>query len=208
VHKPWDTQGIDGVVKFLRKFWNLAAPRPPKGETEPPAVSEDPATDNELKIVHKTIKKVTEDIERLSFNTAISAFMICLNELTPLLGRGAGGEATTGLKRGVLDPLVRLLAPFAPHITEEIWQNILGHETSVHLAGFPTWEEKYVVEDTYDYPVSINGKTRAKITLPLSLSKEEVEKAVLAHDAVTKWLDGGPVKKVIVVPGRIVNVVV
>jgi len=203
VHKPWDTHGIDGVVKFLRKFWRLfyAPPGPLKGETNAapkPTIRDEPATETELKILHKAIKKVTQDIERLSFNTAVSAFMIATNELQSLKCN----------KRSVLEPLVILLAPFAPHITEQLWQVVLGNKGSVHHEDFPNHEEQYVTEDSFEYPISVNGKVRTKIELSLSLSNEEVEKAVIQNDTIAKWLNGGPPKNVIVVHGRIVNVVV
>lgn len=191
VHKPWDTHGIDGVVKFLRKFWRLFYAK------DGLAVSDAEANEAELRILHKAIKKVTEDIERLSFNTAVSAFMIATNELQSLKCN----------KRSVLEQFVKLLAPFAPHITEQLWHD-LGNQDSVHLQPFPDYDEQYVVEDTYEYPISVNGKVRTKINLSLSLSNEEVEQAVLENDVIDQWLNGGQPKKVIVVPGRIVNVVV
>ncbi len=196
--KPWDTNGIDGVSKFLRKYWNLFWTRGGNGHSEISEVfniSDAQATPAELKTLHKTIKKVGEDIETFSFNTAVSAFMICLNEL--------------GLcnKRAIVEPLTVLLAPFAPHITEEAW-SLMGHTTSVFDARMPRFEEKYLVEDSFEYPVSINGKTRFKKTLPLGIPGAEVEKAVLEDEHAVKWLEGKTPKKVIVVPGKIVNIVV
>jgi len=150
----------------------------------------------ELKVLHKTIKKAEEDIERFSFNTSISTFMICVNELTDLKCN----------KRDILAPLAIVLSPYAPHISEELWK-LLGNAESVTKAAFPQWNEEYLVEDSYEYPVSVNGKTRFKITLPLTHSKEEIEKQVLGSEEMTKYLTGAP-KKVIVVPGRIVNIVI
>ena len=188
--KPWDTNGIDGVHKFLRRFWRLFFDRDGKL-----IVSDEVPTPAELKTLHKTIKKVGEDIENFSFNTSVSAFMICLNELGPCN------------KRAILEPLVVLLAPFAPHIAEELWES-LGHTTSVCDAAFPAYEEQYLVEESIEYPVSFNGKMRYKKALPAGLSPKEVEAAVLADPAAEKYLDGKTPKKVIVVPGKIVNVVI
>ncbi len=189
--KPWDTNGIDGVHKFLRRFWRLFFDRDGKlivtDETPSPA---------ELKTLHKTIRKVTEDIENFSFNTSVSAFMICLNEL-------AGAKCA---KRAVLEPLVVLIAPFAPHIAEEIWEK-LGHTGSVCNARFPEFDERHLAEASVEYPVSFNGKVRFKKNLPASLTPKEVEAAVLADPTTGKYLDGKSPRKVIVVPGKIVNIV-
>ena len=188
--KPWDTNGIDGVHKFLRRFWRLFYNR--DGEY---VVSGEAPTAAELKSLHKTIKKVGEDIEHFSFNTSISAFMICLNEL--------GGCN----KRAILEPLIVLIAPFAPHIAEELWES-LGHTTSVCDASFPEYDEKYLVEDSIEYPISFNGKMRYKKVLPAGLTPKQVEEAVVSDPAAAKYLDGKTPKKVIVVPGKIVNVVI
>lgn len=188
--KPWDTNGIDGVHKFLRRFWRLFYNR--DGEY---VVSDEAPTAAELKSLHKTIKKVGEDIENFSFNTSISAFMICLNEL--------GGCN----KRAILEPLIVLIAPFAPHIAEELWES-LGHTTSVCDASFPEYDEKYLVEDSIEYPISFNGKMRYKKVLPAGLTPKQVEEAVVSDPAAAKYLDGKTPKKVIVVPGKIVNVVI
>lgn len=188
--KPWDTNGIDGVHKFLRRFWRLFYNR--DGEY---VVSDEAPTAAELKSLHKTIKKVGEDIEHFSFNTSISAFMICLNEL--------GGCN----KRAILEPLIVLIAPFAPHIAEELWES-LGHTTSVCDASFPEYDEKYLVEDSIEYPISFNGKMRYKKVLPAGLTPKQVEEAVVSDPAAAKYLDGKTPKKVIVVPGKIVNVVI
>jgi len=190
--KPWSTDGIEGVAKFLRKFWNLF-----HNEQDEFYVSDAQPAEEELKILHRTLKKVSEDIETLSFNTSVSAFMVCTNELTGLKCN----------KADILQPLVIALSPFAPHIAEELWAK-LGHVESITRAGFPQVEEKYLVENSYEYPISVNGKVRAKLEFPLDLPKEEVEQKVLANDTVQKWMQGKVPKKVIVVPGRIVNVVV
>ncbi len=190
-HKPWDTNGIDGVHKFLKKFWRLFHP---DGEFN---VSDEEPDEKELKILHATIKKVTNDIETFNYNTAISSFMICVNDLTALKCN----------KRKVLEPLTVLLSPFAPHITEELWHK-LGNEDYVYNAEFPSYDEKYLKEDSYEYPVSFNGKMRFKINLPLDMSREEMEKAVLSHEKAQKWLAGKQPKKVIIVPKKIINVVV
>ena len=189
--KPWDTNGIDGVNRFLRKFWNLYW----RGD-QWLVTDEEPSADA-LKSIHKLIKKVTGDIENFSYNTSVSAFMICVNELTAMKCRS----------RVVLEPLVILLAPFAPHIAEELWHR-LGHDTSVTVAPWPEYDEKYLVEDSVKYPVSFNGKVRYTLTLPASATKEEVEAAALADPSAAKWLDGKTVRKTIVVPGKIVNIVV
>jgi leucyl-tRNA synthetase len=191
-HKPWDTKGIEGVSRFLKKLWRLYL-----DENDKLIVTDDKATDAELKVIHKTIKKVQNDIERFSFNTGVSAFMICVNELADLKCH----------KREVLDPLLVLLAPYAPHIAEELWE-LTGHEGGISYVPNPEYDEKYLAEDTFAYPVSFNGKMRFKLELPVDMSKEEIEvKAIEAEDA-RKWIEGKTVRKVIVVPNRIINVVV
>ena len=189
--KPWDTNGIDGVHRFLKKLWALFY-----GNQDALQVTEGEPTPEELKSLHKLIKKVTYDIEHFSYNTSISAFMICVNEL--------GGLKCT--KRAILEPLVIVLAPFAPHIAEELWHE-LGHETTVCDAQWPAYEEKYLVENTANYAISFNGKVRFNLTLPADMSKEEVEKTALAHEYSAKWLEGKQIRKVIVVPKKIVNIV-
>lgn len=189
--KPWDTNGIDGVHRFLKKLWALFY-----GNQDALQVTEDEPTPDELKSLHKLIKKVTYDIEHFSYNTSISAFMICVNEL--------GGLKCT--KRVILEPLVIVLAPFAPHIAEELWHE-LGHETTVCDAQWPAYEEKYLIENTANYAISFNGKVRFNLALPADMSKEEVEKAALAHEYSAKWLEGKQIRKVIVVPKKIVNIV-
>lgn len=190
--KPWDTNGIDGVHRFLRRLWSLYFP----AGSDNLAVTDTPATKEELKSLHKLIKKVTQDVEQFSFNTSVAAFMICLNEL----------QAAKTTSREVLEPLLVLLAPFAPHIAEELW-HALGHATTVVDAQWPEWVESYLVEDSIKYPVSFNGKTRFTIELPRTASQDEIREAVLRADEAQKWLDGKTPKKVIIVPGRIINIV-
>ncbi|TAJ12971.1 leucine--tRNA ligase [Marinilabiliaceae bacterium JC017] len=190
--KPWDTNGIDGVHKFLRKAWRLFHDRENNIN-----ISEDKATPEELKALHTAIKKITENIERFSFNTCVSAFMICVNELTDLKCN----------KREILEALVTLLAPFAPHIAEELWHQ-LGHTTTVCDAPWPKWEAACLVESTITYPVSFNGKMRFKLDLPADMNKADIEKAVMENEASQKWLEGKTVKKVIIVPKKIINIVV
>ena len=188
--KPWDTNGIDGVHKFLRRLWGLFYDR--FGEYK---LTDEKATAAELKTLHKTIKKVREDIENFSFNTSIAAFMICLNEL---------GDCP---KREIVEPLVVLIAPFAPHIAEELWHT-LGHTTSVCDAKYPEVCAEYLVENSHEYPVSINGKMRFKKEFPLDMSNDEITAAVLADPAAQKWTEGRAPKKVIVVKGKIINIVI
>ena len=188
--KPWDTNGIDGVHRFLKKLWNLYW----AGDNV--KVTDEAASKDELKSLHKLIKKVTADIENFSFNTSVSAFMICVNELTSL--------ATN--KREILKPLLILLSPYAPHIAEELWHAI-GEEGSVVTAEWPELNETYLVEDNFTYPVSFNGKTRFMLSLPATLTPQEVEAAVLSAPEAEKWLEGKTPRKVIVVPKRIVNIV-
>lgn len=189
--KPWNTSGIDGVYKFLRKFWNLM--HNAEGNV---AMSEEEPTKEELKVLHKTLKKVEQDIDNFSFNTSVSEFMICINELTSLKCR----------KRAVIEPLVIALSPFAPHIAEELWEK-LGHTDTVLNATYPKVEEKYLIESTFEYPISINGKVRAKMNMALDMPKEDIQKLVMASEVVQKWTEGKAPKKVIIVPGKIVNVV-
>jgi leucyl-tRNA synthetase len=191
-HKPWDTKGIEGVFRFIRKLWRLFHDN--EGNF---MVTDEAPTAEELKILHRTIKKVREDIERFSFNTAVSTYMICVNELADLGCR----------KKNILEPLALLVAPYAPHIAEELWL-LLGHKGSLAHEDFPEWDEKHLIEDTFLYPVSFNGKLRFKIEFPLDTSKEDIEKAVLEAEEAQRWLEGKPPKKVIVVLNRIINVVV
>ncbi len=191
--KPWNTDGIEGVSRFLKKCWNLFS----IDESDKAQVSDAAPSAKELKAIHKTIKKVSEDIERLSFNTCVSAFMECVNELNSLKSKN----------KTVLRDLTLLMAPFAPFITEEFWQS-LGESGSVHLASFPTYNPEYIKESTKTYPVQINGKVRAKIELPVDLKREDAEAIILAHQKVVKWVEGKNIRKFIFVPGKIINIVV
>ena len=188
--KPWDTNGIDGVHRFLKKLWSLFY------TGDELAVTNTGATAEELKTLHKTIKKITYDIENFSFNTSVSAFMICVNELAQQKCH----------KHLILEPLLILLAPFAPHVTEELWQT-LGHTTSICDATFPLCDETHLVETTVKYPISFNGKVRFILELAADMSKEDVEKIALANEQTAKFLEGKQPKKIIVVPGKIVNIV-
>jgi len=188
--KPWKTSGISGVFSFLKKLWKLYHPT---GEF---SVSDEEPTKDELKTLHKTIKKVEEDIDNFSFNTSVSTFMIAVNELT----------AQKCNKRAILEPLAIIVEPYAPHIAEELW-NKLGNSNSVSVADFPIFEAKHLVESSKEYPISFNGKMRFKLELPLDMSKEDIEAAVMAHEKTQAQLQGRAPKKIIVVPGKIVNVV-
>ena len=188
--KPWNTAGISGVHSFLKKTWRLYHPQ------EAFSVSDDVPSADALKTLHQTIKKVTEDIENFSFNTCISAFMICVNELS----------SQKCNQRAILEPLAVLLSPFAVHLAEELWER-LGHTTSVSTAPYPVFEEKYLVESTKNYPVSFNGKMRFTRELSLDLSPKEIEEIILADEQTQKQLQGRTPKKVIVVPGKIINIV-
>lgn len=193
LHKPWNTQGIDGVAKFMKKFWRLFF------TDEGQAVMTDDAPDkDELKILHKTIKKVQEDVERLSFNTCVSAFMICVNELTDKKCH----------KKAILKELTIIMSAFAPHTTEELWQNVLKQEGSIVHASFPQVNEEYLVESSFEYPVSINGKMRAKVELPNGIDQAAAQEQVLAMEVVQKWTEGKDIRRFIFVPGRIINIVV
>ncbi|GHT09796.1 hypothetical protein FACS189432_07190 [Bacteroidia bacterium] len=189
--KPWDTNGIDGVSRFLRKLWNLFF------KDDAFTVSDEQPTADELKSIHKLIKKIGQDIENFSFNTSVSAFMICVNELTTLKCN----------KRTVLSDLTIVLSPFAPHIAEELWHR-LGNTTTVCDAHFPDYNEEYLKENSIKYTVSFNGKARFTLDFAAGTSSEEVEKAVLANETSQKWLEGKTPKKVIVVPNKIVNIVI
>ena len=190
--KPWDTQGIEGVYRFIRKFWRLYT-----DENNEFSFSDEPATKEELKSLHKLIKKEEDDIERISFNTVVSAFMICVNELTDLKCN----------KRAILEPLAIMISPYAPHIAEELWHQ-MGHNDSVVMQQFPKFIESYVVENNFTYPVSINGKKRFDLELPITLSPAEIEKIVVATPEAAKWTEGKSIKKVIVVPKKIINIVI
>ncbi len=189
--KPWDTKGIDGVNRFLRKLWKMFFNR--EGAL---CVTDEKPSAAELKSLHKLIKKVGDDIEAFSFNTSVSAFMIALNELNDLKSHN----------KEILENILVLLSPFAPHITEELW-SILGHEQSISYAKFPEYVEAYTIENSFEYPVSFNGKMRFKLELSKSLSPKEVEEIVRANENTAKYLGGNPIKKVIVVPSKIINIV-
>jgi leucyl-tRNA synthetase len=190
--KPWDTKGIEGVYRFLKKLWRLFF-----DEVKGSVWNDEAATEAELKILHRTIRKIEEDTERFSFNTAVSAFMICVNELTDLKCH----------KKQVLEPLIILLTPFAPHISEELWNN-MGNASSVLDQSFPRWEEKYIRETSKAYPIAINGKTRTELTLALDATQQQVEELVLQDQVVQKWLEGKTPKKIIYVKNKMINVVV
>ncbi|MEG1691832.1 MAG: leucine--tRNA ligase [Bacteroidales bacterium] len=189
--KPWDTKGIDGVNRFLKKFWRMFFNK--EGDF---FVSNNTATPAELKALHKLIKKVGIDIESFSFNTSISAFMIAINELQEIKCN----------KRDILEQVVILLAPFAPHITEELW-SLLGHKESVANSSFPKYVEAYTIESSFEYPVSFNGKMRFKLELPKDMPVKEVEAIVRANENTAKYIGDGGIKKIIVVPAKIINVV-
>jgi len=194
--KPWNTAGISGVHNFLKKLWKLYHQVDKAGNLGDFEVSDAPASKEAMKTLHKTIKKVQEDIENFSFNTSVSTFMIAVNELA----------AAKCNNREVLEPLAVLISPYAPHIAEELW-SLLGHDESIATATFPEFDEKHLVESSKEYPISFNGKMRFTMELPLDLSKEEIEKAVRAHEKTQEYLGGREPKKVIVVPGKIVNFV-
>jgi len=194
--KPWNTAGITGVHNFLKKLWKLYHQVDKAGNLGDFEVSDAPASKEAMKTLHKTIKKVQEDIENFSFNTSVSTFMIAVNELA----------AAKCNNREVLEPLAVLISPYAPHIAEELW-SLLGHDESIATAAFPEFDEKHLVESSKEYPISFNGKMRFTMELPLDLSKEEIEKAVRAHEKTQEYLGGREPKKVIVVPGKIVNFV-
>lgn len=189
--KPWNTNGITGVSGFLKKLWRLYY----NGQSL--NISEEQPNKAELKTLHKTIKKITEDIERFSFNTSVSNFMICVNELT---------EQKCN-KRAILEPLLVIISPYAPHIAEELWEK-LGHTSSIAFESFPVCNDAYLVEDSFIYPISFNGKMRLNIELPAGLSVQEIEKEVMGREEVQKHLNGAAPKKIIIVPKKIVNIVI
>lgn len=190
--KPWDTKGIEGVHRFLRKLWRLFF-----DEIKGRVWNEEQANAAELKTLHKTIKKIEEDTERFSFNTAVSAFMVCVNELADLKCH----------KKEILEPLLILLAPYAPHICEELWQ-VLGNIETIINSNYPEFEAKYIAESSKEYPVSINGRVRSNITLALDITPEQAEQLVLENEVIQKWLEGKPLKKFIFVKGRMINLVI
>jgi leucyl-tRNA synthetase len=191
-HKPWDTKGIEGVFRFIRKLWKLY-----HDFDNNLNVSDDAPSKEELKVLHKTIKKVQEDIERYSFNTVVSTLMICVNELSELKCN----------KKSILNDLAIITSPYAPHIAEELW-HLLGNKESISQAAFPVFKPEYVIENTFNYPVSFNGRLRFTMELPIDMAPAEIEKNVLMHQDAQKWLQGNAPKKVIVVPKKIVNIVI
>ena len=190
--KPWDTKGIEGVHRFLKKMWRLYC-----NEITGWIVTDDNPTEAELRILHKTIKKVGEDIEKFSFNTTVSGFMIAVNDLTD-----AGCH-----KRSILEPLAILICPFAPHIAEEIWVR-LGNVGSIINASFPVFEEKYINENSKKYPVAINGKPRTEMEFALNADPKLIESQVLGDATIQKWMEGKAPKKFIYVQGKMINIVI
>jgi leucyl-tRNA synthetase len=190
--KPWDTKGIEGVHRFLKKLWRLFF-----DEQKGKIIIDASASNEELKVLHRTIKKIEEDTERFSYNTAVSSFMVCVNELTDLKCH----------KKEILEPLLILLAPYAPHISEELWHQ-LGNATTILDAAFPKLETKYLVETSKEYPISVNGKLRTTINIDLNALQPQVEEIVLANPVVQKWIEGKQPKKIIYVKGKMVNVVI
>jgi leucyl-tRNA synthetase len=189
--KPWNTNGIDGVFKFLRKFWRLAVDE--EGQLK---LNQDEPVKAELKVLHQTLRKVEDDIEKLSLNTSVSTFMIAVNELNAL-------KCT---KQAILEPLTIALSPFAPHMAAELWEK-MGHSDSVLDQPYPQWKEEYLKEDEIEYPVAINGKMRFKMAFAADASTQHIEENVRGAEQLSKWLEGKAIKKVIVVPGRMINVV-
>jgi leucyl-tRNA synthetase len=191
-HKPWDIKGIEGVFRFMKKLWRLF-----HDDNDHFSVSDEKPSMQELKILHKTIKKVEDDIRRFSFNTVVSSYMICVNELSDIRCN----------KRVILEPLTILISPYAPHVAEELWQ-LLGHRESISFASFPLYNDEYLRETSVTYAVSFNGKLRFTLELPVDMMKDEIEKTVLEAEQSQKWLQGKQPRKVIVVMGKIINVVV
>jgi leucyl-tRNA synthetase len=192
ISKPWDTKGIEGVHRFLKKFWRLYI-----DDERGLLVNEDKANGDELKVLHQTIKKIAFDIEHFAFNTAVSQLMICTNELSRLQCH----------KREILEPLLIVLTPLAPHISEELW-HLCGHQQSILDAQYPSLNEQYITETSFNYPVAVNGKTRTEASFPLSFSAAEVQEAILTDSTVIKWMEDKPLKKLIFVKGKMINIVV
>jgi leucyl-tRNA synthetase len=190
--KPWDTKGIEGVHRFLKKLWRLFF-----DDTKGKIWNEAKPSDAQMKILHKAIRKIAEDTERFSFNTAVSAFMIAVNELNDLKCHS----------KAILEKLLVLLAPYAPHIAEELWQE-LGNPGSVLDASYPKYEDRWLIESARNYPIAINGKTRAEMNISLEATQGEVEQLVLASEQVQKWLEGKTPKKIIYVKNKMINIVV
>jgi leucyl-tRNA synthetase len=190
--KPWDTSGIEGVYKFFRKLWKLFY-----DESGNLLVKDESPSQDELRILHRTIKKIKQDIENFSFNTSVSAFMICVNELSEQKCH----------KKAILEPLAIILSPFAPHIAEELWE-ILGNKETVVNATFPDFNETYLEISSFNYPVSFNGKVRFTLELPADISKDEAEKTALSDSRISNYTQGKEIRKIIFVPGKIINIVV
>ncbi|MBC7569947.1 MAG: class I tRNA ligase family protein, partial [Spirosoma sp.] len=195
--KPWNTNGIDGVYRFIRKFWRLFYKDTATGEPQW-IVTDAAPTPAELKVLHRTIQKTENDIETYSFNTSVSSFMICVNELAALDCH----------KHNILQDLVLLVSPYAPHVAEELWAALGNEPGTVSQAEFPKFNPNYLIEDTFEYPIQINGKVRTTISFAIDRAPAEIEQVVLADEVVLKWLEGKTPKKVVVVPKRIVNVVI
>ncbi|MBL7757465.1 MAG: class I tRNA ligase family protein, partial [Chitinophagaceae bacterium] len=190
--KPWDTKGIEGVHRFLKKLWRLFY-----DEVKGKVWNTDAPSNEELKVLHRSIRKIEEDTERFSFNTAVSGFMIAVNELSELNCH----------KKDILQPLLILLTPYAPHVAEELW-HLLGNETSILDAAYPKFEASFLVESSKEYPISVNGKLRTTLTISLDASEQEVQQMVLSNEVVQKWLEGKTPKRIVFVKGKMVNVVV
>jgi leucyl-tRNA synthetase len=190
--KPWDTKGIEGVHRFLKKLWRLFY-----DDIKGKVWNEEKANDAELKILHKAIKKIEDDTERFSFNTGVSAFMIAVNDLSDLKCH----------KKEILELLLILLTPYAPHICEELWL-VLGNESTILNAAFPKAEKKYLVESAKNYPIAINGRTRAELNISLDATQQQVEEIILSNETVKKWLEGKQPKKIIYVKNKMINVVI
>lgn len=189
--KPWETKGIEGVHRFIKKLWRLFV-----DEQKGLIVKDGEASAEELKVLHKTIQKIDADTENFSYNTAVSQFMICVNELSTLKSN----------KRSVLEPLLILLTPYAPHVSEELW-HLLGNTSSILDAPYPVFEEKYVKESAFNYPIAVNGKTRTELSFPLDTENSVIEKTVLENEVVQKWMEGKELKKIVIVKGRMINIV-
>ena len=189
--KPWDTNGIEGVFRFMKKLWRLYHDKENNF-----LVSDEAPDKKELKVLHKTIKRIQDDIDRFSFNTSVSTFMICVNELTDLKCN----------KKSILQDLAIMVSPYAPHIAEELW-SLLGNSGSVGFAKFPEFIASYLEEENVEYPVSFNGKMRYKLELPFTLTVPEIETAVKATSDYEKWTEGKEPKKIIIVPKKIINIV-
>ncbi len=190
--KPWDTKGIEGVHRFIKKLWRLFF-----DEVKGKIWTEEAPTRDELKVLHKAIKKIQDDNERFSFNTGVSAFMITVNELTDLKCH----------KKEILTPLLVLLHPYAPHVTEELWHN-LGHRNSIIEEPFPQLKQEFLVESTFNYPVSVNGKKRTEISIDINITEEDLKTIVLENSTIQRWIEGNSFERIIYKPRQMINVVV